>query len=229
MTVVYCFSGTGHSMAVAEFFREQLQCPLHIIGRESLWEETPAETAVIVFPVYCQNIPAPVKKCLRTIRAKYTVPVATYGGICRGNVLWDAQKLLEGTVIAGACVPAGHTFLQEDATFDPSPLLPVLERIRKPRPVCIPWNGKNPFSDFLPEWRSRVGVKLVRTEECNHCGLCEQKCPMGAMEDGIAGKGCIRCLHCVSICPRKALKTENRWILKRYLSCKKRIETVVYL
>lgn len=227
MTAVYCFSGTGHSMAVAELFRDRLNCRLYAIGRDPA--AAPEETAVIVFPVYCQNIPDPVKCFLPTVKAKNVVLVATYGRVSWGNVLWQAQRYLQGQVIAGAYVPANHSYLDADVTFDPEPLLPIMERIRQPRPIQIPRSRKNPFADFFPAWRSRLGVKLTCTDECNHCNLCGGSCPMDAMKNGVPNSRCIRCLRCVTVCPQGALQAQNRWVLKRYLAGRQRRDTVVYL
>ena len=76
MTGVYYFSATGHSEAVARYFAATLDAPMYPIG-----EGCPAEvtTAVIVFPVYCQNVPLPVKVFLPGLKAENVVLIATYG------------------------------------------------------------------------------------------------------------------------------------------------------
>ncbi len=218
MTKVYYFSGSGHSRTVAEACAELLNCAIaEIHGKTG---ETPEEhTAVVVFPVYCQNIPEPVKQFLRKAAAKYMVLIATYGRISYGNVLQEAQKLVRGDVIAGAYIPMGHTFLDGGCAFDPACLRPIAERIAHPKSIRIPASAKNALSNLFPGLRSRVGVRIAKNDQCNHCGLCAAQCPVQAIKDGRITAKCIRCLHCVTNCPQGALQYRNGWILDQYLQC----------
>ena len=61
MTSVYCFSGSGHSYAIAEYFARELQVPVVNIDRRLAESHYQADLAVVIFPVYCQNIPAVVR------------------------------------------------------------------------------------------------------------------------------------------------------------------------
>lgn len=217
MIQVFCFSGSGHSLAVAEYLAGKLGCGVTQIGRPYGKERNFPETAVVVFPVYCQNIPTPVREFLRGLPAQHVALIATYGRISYGNVLWEAQRLVSGDVIAGAYVPAGHTFLPGDGDFDREGLLPILDKIKNPRPIQIPRSKKDFIADIFPAWRSRVGVKLFADSRCNGCNVCEDHCPMGAIQNGKPNKNCIRCLRCVRLCPQKALHFQNSRILNRYL------------
>lgn len=58
MIAVYFFSGAGHSGDLASWGSRFINAPIFQIGTDSFKE---TDTAVIVFPVYCQNIPQPVK------------------------------------------------------------------------------------------------------------------------------------------------------------------------
>lgn len=229
MIGVYCFSGSGHSRAAADFFAGKLGTDVQCIGADAVPRQARCRTAVVVFPVYCQNIPAPVKRFLKDMDAEYAVLIATYGRISYGNVLYEAKALVSAAVIAGAYVPTGHTFLRGDSAFDSEALLPILERIGHPKPVCIPRLSKDWFADLLPAWRSRVGVKLIRTEDCTSCNVCGKSCPMGAIRRGRTNARCIRCLHCVFVCPRKALSFETRAVLRKYLMKHYKDEGKVYL
>lgn len=216
MIKIYCFSGSGHSMAVAKALARILHCDIAEIpsGNEA---SSNADSAVVIFPVYCQNIPSPVTRFLQSFRAENIVLIATYGKISYGNALYEAQKLVDGRVIAGAYIPMGHTFLDGDSAFDETCLLPIADRIRAPQGVQIPKSRKNPLANISPALRSRMGVKLVKTARCNGCGRCEALCPMGAIRDGRVHPECIRCLRCVTNCPQKALEYKNSRVLQRYL------------
>lgn len=227
MTTIYCFSGSGHSFAVAKALSQMLSCEIRHIS--FLTEATPGDrVAVVVFPVYCQNIPEPVKDFLKKLAAKQIVLIATYGKISYGNVLYEAQKLVSGEVIAGAYIPMGHTFLNGDTTFDTSYLQAIADRINTPRKVCIPKTRKNPLSNVFPGLRSRIGVKIHRNNTCTGCGLCEKMCPMGAIQNGQPNSKCIRCLRCVTGCPQQALQYENSRILNQYLKSYCKEEYILY-
>ena len=114
MIRIYCFSGSGHSLAVAKELSQMLDCEIRPNDNKTATEDT----AAVVFPVYCQNIPKPVKRFLKGLEAKYVALIATYGKISYGNVLYEAQKLLHRLVIAGAYIPMGHTYLDGDCEFD---------------------------------------------------------------------------------------------------------------
>lgn len=226
MTAVYCFSATGRSRNVAAWFAEKLNTAVRDITDEKPVDQ---EDAVVVFPVYCQNIPEPVCAFLTELKARNVVLIAAYGRMSHGNVLWEAKHLVTGTVIGAAYVPIGHTYRNEAADFDTQPLLPLLDRIRNPQPCVIERRGKNPFSDLFPALRSQLGVKLRRNENCGHCGICASECPVGAMKDGIPGRKCIRCLRCVERCPEKALDWTLRVPVALYLKKEKKKDIEVFL
>ena len=226
MTGVYYFSATGHSEAVARYFAAALDAPMYPIG-----EGCPAEvtTAVIVFPVYCQNVPLPVKVFLPGLKAENVVLIATYGRMGYGNVLWEAAQSISGQVIAAAYVPTGHSYLKEGVPVDYGPLQPIWDRIADPQPVTVPNLRKWWLADLFPNIRGRLSVKLQRNGKCTQCGLCDAQCPMGTMKNGIPGKDCIRCLRCVTRCPESALRFSCGPVLRWYLRKPRQTETVLYL
>lgn len=216
MTAVYFFSGSGHSRAVAEVLARELDYDLIEITNST---PVPSEgNAVIVFPVYCQNIPTPIIPFLKALRTKNIALVATYGGISHGNVLFEAARMLKPTVTASAYIKTGHTYLGEPAEFDLSALIEVIEKIKLGQPNEVKRSRQNPFADFLPGWRSRVGVKIKRLDTCTSCGKCTERCPMKAIKNGIPNNKCIRCLRCVSECPNNALAFSLTSIMKYYLN-----------
>lgn len=227
MADVYCFSGSGHSMRVASFFKERLNGTVIPIGKNT--EQGASETAIVVFPIYCQNIPSPVTAFLKQLNAKYAILVALYGGISYGNVLYEAQSLYNGIVIAGAYVPSGHSYKNEPFVFDVNRLEPLLNKLSSREKVDIPKMPKNIFSDLAPALRSRIGVSLRRSEDCDGCDVCGKTCPVGAMKKGIADRSCIRCLRCVSVCPKNALSFKPILAMRIYLGFRRKNEFKLYI
>lgn len=217
MTRIYCFSGSGRSRRVADAFAGLISCEITDIDSET--RHYPREDpAVIIFPVYCQNIPAPVKSFLRRFQGSHAVLIATYGNISHGNVLREAQELIHADVIAGAYIPMGHSFLTREEPFDPASLLPIVERIRNKRSIRIPKSRKNPLANVFPALRSRMGVRIRRSRDCNGCGLCREQCPRKAIKGTRITSRCIRCMRCVSRCPKGALSSKNSRIMDVYLN-----------
>ena len=215
MTAVYYFSGSGHSRAVAEYLARELDTDLIEITNSTPIPS--CDTAVIVFPVYCQNIPAPIIPFLKSLNTNSAALIATYGGISHGNVLFEAAKMIEPAVTASEYIKTGHTYLGESAEFDPSDLTEVIKKIKLGQPNEAARSRKNPLADFFPAWRSRIGVKIRRLDTCTSCGKCTERCPMNAINNGIPNNNCIRCLRCVSECPNGALEFSLSPIMKFYL------------
>ncbi len=64
----------------------------------------------------------------------------------------------------------------------------------------------------------RVFPKLNQSR-CSRCGLCEEKCPVGAIRlDSlplINNEECIQCFVCHEFCPEGAIELKRSWIARR--------------
>jgi NAD-dependent dihydropyrimidine dehydrogenase PreA subunit/flavodoxin len=229
MNKIYCFSGTGHTKEIADYFATALNENIIDIRLNTTDCDDNIDVAIVLFPVYCQDIPVAVKKLLPEIKAKYFVLIATYGKMSYGNVLFEASRIVNGTVIASAYIPTEHTYLKESVKIDFSRLAPILNRINNPQRAYLPKLTKNPLAGFLPKMRSQIAVKISKTNACTECSICSNNCPMNAMENGVTNNQCIRCLRCVQNCPNNALRVRYNFFLKQYLKKKPKNELVVYL
>lgn len=227
MNAVVYYSNTGESRAVAEYLSEQLDFLL--VNMEQC-TKTDFENLVLVFPVHCQNAPKPVIRFLRKTTCQNLTVIATYGKMCCGNVLHELQKSTKKSIVAAAYLPAKHTYLPNDSRFSDFECLdPLIQKIKAPSAVKLPKLYKNPLADLFPSWRSRVGVWLRKTDFCSNCGTCSEKCPMGAMQNGIPSRKCVRCLRCVESCPNHALQVGIRRPLQIYLNKKKNDKIIIYI
>jgi len=227
MNAVVFYSNTGQSKAIATYFANQLGYPL--ADMEIKCAEY-YQNLVLVFPVHCQNIPDIVKSFLKNISVENLTVVATYGKMCCGNVLYEIQKNYQKNIVAGAYIPTKHSYIYNDDAFcDLDELKPIVEKVKEPSYIQLPRLYKNPLADIFPKLRSRIGLAIQKSENCNGCNLCAERCSFGAIKSGTTNRKCIRCLKCVESCPRQALKIKLGMPLKLYLRKKKSNKIIIYV
>lgn len=93
----------------------------------------------------------------------------------------------------------------------------VVEHFRLPPQTHLEWQ--------LPEW-ARSSLKnafttrpVINRDVCILCGICQGRCPQGAIEDrgkrlDIRYRDCIRCFCCQELCPQGAITIGKGWALK---------------
>lgn len=228
MRVVVYFSNTGESKKIAAVLAQKTGFALRSLEE---CNETEFKRLILVFPVYCQNIPTPVKAFLRSTKSEGLTAVATYGRMCYGNVLKELQgeNSANHHMIAAAYVPTKHTYVAEESFSDWERLEPLIAKQNTLTKVEIPRSYKNPLANFGMGLRSRMGVRLKKNTRCIGCGLCERECVYQAMKNGKPNKKCIRCLRCVARCPVQALEFSCRAPLKLYLKKKKINALILYV
>ena len=222
--VVY-YSDTGECKRIAQHLAQRLNYSLEDIadaGQEY-------GDAVLIFPVHCQNIPQTVTRFLRNLKVSNLTVIAAYGKMCHGNVLYEIARRYNHNIVAGAYVPAKHTYIDEPRFCNFDGLEPIVEKVQNPRAVKIPKSYKNPFANFFKGLRSRMGVKIIKGGNCDGCGACRACCPRLAIEDGKTDRKCIRCLRCVALCPKQALTIKLSPLMSAYLKKKKQDELVIYV
>lgn len=220
MNAVIYFSCSGQSALVAEKVANKLSCEIFEYNKFDL--ECKPYLAIIVFPVHCQGLPKPFKRFLKNFTAENVALVATYGRQSPGNAIYEAAKLCK-KVVAALYLPAKHTYLDEEFTIPEIPQA-FYDKILLPAPVKIPKRVKYPFAGVFPSFRSRLILKIKKSDGCDACGICNAICPASAIYGGKINGKCIRCLKCVNLCPKKALTYKKSFILDKYLkkpSCEK--------
>lgn len=225
MNAVIYFSNAGECKRIAEYISDKTGWTLFDIKQTA---NCAYNTAVVVFPVYCQNTPQRVKDFLSELQAENVALIAAYGKMSYGNVLYEIQLKYKHTVIAAAYVPTKHAYVKEERFNRFDELAVIIDKLNNPQEIIIPRSRKNPFASLAPEWRSRVGVKILRNSNCNSCGTCTSICSQIAINCGKTNNKCIRCTKCVVNCPQDALTLELSLPMRAYLSKRKYSEIVIY-
>ena len=225
MNAVLYYSNSGESKRIAEYLADKTGFALIDLNAA---DNLQYERALLVFPVYCQNVPQAVKEFLRKIQTEYLALIATYGRASHGNVLNEIQREHRHRIIAAAYLPTKHSYVDEERFDEFDRLTPFIEKLDGCGEITIPRSRKNPFASFAPEWRSRIGVKIVKNARCSSCGTCDRVCPQNAIQYGKPNGKCIRCTKCVVSCPQGALTLKTSRPMRAYLNKRKHDEIVIY-
>ena len=226
MNAIVYYSNTNQSKRIAQYLADKSGyslCDVYDLKEYSF------DNLALVFPVYSQSLPYAVKTFLSKIQTQNLTLVATYGRMCHGNALHEAQKKYKHNIVAAAYIPTKHSYLQESEFDDFKSLDCIVEKMLAPSTIAIPRSYRNIFSYLFKDKRSRIGVKIYKTQNCNGCDICSQICKNNAIDKGVTNKNCIRCLKCVNACKSGALKYKLRYPMRLYLKKKKKDELVVYI
>lgn len=80
-----------------------------------------------------------------------------------------------------------------------------------------PYTVKYPIKkkEAFERTRGKIDINMP---ECIYCGMCQRRCPTGAInvsrEDkkwSIGRLQCIQCSYCVEVCPKKCLSMNNQY------------------
>lgn len=233
MNKVLFFSGStiteDLAIQIAKYLGFEINDLTSFVDRESFDYSKKIDNLVFCFPVYSQNIARPIKEILKKLQAKNIIIIATYGKKGTGNVLYVASQLIKGNIIGGAYVPTKHTYLDEELFSEFDLLKNLLDKFKSnTQEVVFPKRKKHLFANFFPEVRSRLGVKITRSNKCISCSICDSVCPMLAIENGRIKDNCIRCLRCVVFCPTNALEVKIKKPLYKYLQKNMFDELIIY-
>ena len=243
--IIYYFTGTGNTLAVARELAKELGGTKLIPLRRAIYYGalTPeADVVGIAFPVYFFDMPAIVRKFVFNILFggnPYIFGLATCGER-PGGALYRLQELLEEktyTLSAGFSLVMPENYIgpvdlmkdalrREEKYANVKTRIPeIADAIRARR--ILPPEGNN--STFL-KIGGKIGQKMAAsvyktprrlhaTEKCNLCGTCGKICPtrnITVTDEGVSwGDDCTQCYACIHWCPQEAVEIGGRTRGKR--------------
>jgi len=175
------------------------------------------------FPVYGGRVPRTFRDRLNGIKGQHTLAVliATYGNREYGDSLFEMKDIAENNgflPVGAAAVVAEHSVIRSIAAGRPDANdFAFIENFcseLKKKIAAIPLKGEL-FKLAVPgekPYRRYIELPMapIAAACCTACGLCEKKCPAGAINERNPRKTdkekCIGCMRCVRICPQKARK-----------------------
>lgn len=184
------------------------------------------ELLIVGIPVYMGRVPALLNEWLHTIQAQNTPTVCV---VVYGNRVYDDALLeLKNIVTKCGCIPIAcaayigeHSFSnyetptaqgrpdEDDLTHAEVFGQKIREKLRSFPSISqvsdmqVP--GIYPYGGVTKLWTVDF---ITVSDECTQCGICAEKCPVGAIDAEnsrmIDTETCITCCACIKNCPQSA-------------------------
>jgi ferredoxin/flavodoxin len=244
-TIIYYFTGTGNTLAVARDLAQELGNTRLVPLRRALQPGgiiVDADAVGIAFPVYFLTMPAIVRQFVENIRftgSPYIFGIATCGGR-PGPTLFMLKELLEKR---GHTLSTGFVMVMPENFIGPVDLMgdaphrhekyagekgriPVIAAAILGREVSVPEGSDSLLMKIGGRITSTLATSLYNTPRrlhataaCNRCGICGRICPtrnITVTDDGVRwGNACIQCYACIHWCPKEAVEIGNRTVGKQ--------------
>lgn len=211
-----CFSPTGTTCQVARAIAVGFGCSvteMDLSVSDCMVGQLQENTVLLAAaPVYGGRIPAVALERLSQLRGRgqKAVAVVVYGNREFDDALLELKDALTSNgfqVVAAAAFIAEHSIIRSIAAGRPDEKDLAIARkfgadvaVKLETLTVVEVPGKDPYLAVKPST-----FHPFADEACVKCGVCGEKCPVGAipMEDPSQTNNdlCINCMRCVKVCP----------------------------
>lgn len=232
---IYYFTGTGNSLQIAKYLKDQLaDTRLIRVCKKTLkiTEDTQSDRIGFVFPVYYRGLPQMLSRFLDQLKISphtYFFAVATYGSY-PALTLEQIDELLKkkGVGLSGAFgvdmpgnmwsmyYPHSKKNYTDRLAAQEENATAIAEKIKANTITSLPRIPDHQAEERYYEKILQISESdqgFYTTEHCIGCGICAKVCPAEniRLEDNrpIWLHNCEYCLACMHWCPRIAIEFED--------------------
>lgn len=216
MVYHFIFSPTGGTEKVMQILAQEFHAETAVDLCRPIEEMqlNSSDVALIGLPSYGGRIPGIAGDRLQKVHGNgaKAVLVAVYGNRAIDDTLIEMKDLAENRgfrVVGAISAVAEHSIMRHVAQGRPDAddeaelrsfarqIIAAMDEIRD-----IPVPGKRPYKNF-----GGAGM-FPEVDGCTGCGICAERCPVGAIPTDAPGttnkEKCICCMRCIEICPTGA-------------------------
>lgn len=217
------FSPTGGTKKVADIITDRFRLESSRIDLTDSFLDFTAyafdeeDVCIVAVPSYGGRIPGIVGDRLRQMKGNKAkvIPVTVYGNRAYDDTMLELNDaLIEAGFcpVAAVAAVAEHSIMRRFAAGRPDEedrreLVGFTEKIKRglkngtltDTPV-VP--GNRPYRTY-----GGVPMKPRSGKSCTKCGICAERCPVGAIPSDLPMSTdhdkCISCMRCIAVCPQK--------------------------
>ncbi len=218
------FSPTGGTAKVLDILEENFSVDktVDLTENKNFEEYQFCETDLcfIGVPSFGGRVPEIAIKHIRQFKGNkaQAILIAAYGNRAYEDTLLELKNAVQESgfrTVAAVAAITEHSIMHQFGTGRPDTQdrkeleqfgLKIKEALLKDSPesdVTVP--GNSPYREF-----GGLPLKPKTGKNCNNCGLCAAKCPVGAIPQKnpsiTDNQKCISCMKCAAVCPNNARK-----------------------
>ncbi len=243
--MIFCFSGTGNSLHMAERIAKELDDNIVMITESEVkgcreYHVDADEKIGFVYPIYWWGMPLLVEDFIRKMKisgyaGQYVYAVCTYG-LSAHNGLYDLKRLLiSKKIVLSATYEVkmvdnyivGYELkskkIQQEILLRANEKIPyIIESIKAQESHLVKDGVFSLLKPLVHSFYKKTNHQkdFFATDDCVGCGLCEQQCPCGVIRmkenKPVWENNCSFCLKCIHTCPKQAVQYKNTKGRMRY-------------